>query len=279
MSRGGFVKIRAGLEDHLLAGRIGAFEVGVYLILHLQADFRTGIWTGSAPRIMGTAPRGASLRDIQRALKRLERIGFIRRFHRNGKRGNYRVLLHKYEPQFGALRGMRLNAEKSESWEAPIYEPCAVSDAVVDAVSVAVDAPYLEVDIESKKKKTSPAPAKEPSPAVEAKRFAFESFKARYSQPPSWGAGDYAQVAALFKRASGLTASEFQRRWQNYLDSTEAFTRKQGGSLKYFCTHFDQFISGPIRDASTQKGKTNGRDFGGADRAVDDVLPSAQWVA
>jgi len=84
----GFIQIRRGLEEHLLAGRIGLWEAGAYLVIHLQADFRTGIWTGSAPRLLATAPRGASLRDVQRAVARLEKIDFIRVFHQHGQRGN-----------------------------------------------------------------------------------------------------------------------------------------------------------------------------------------------
>lgn len=278
MSRRGFVQIRCGIEDHLIAGGIGAFEVGVYLVLHLQADFKTGVWTGSAPRLMGTAPRGASLRDMQRALNRLEKIGFIRPFHRHGKRGNYRVLIHKYEPQSGALRGKRLNAVKSESWESAVYEPCAVVVAETDAESGAEAAPYLEVNVKTKKKRKTSAPA-EPSPARQAQELAFHAFEAHYGQRPSWSSADYRHAVDLFKRVPGLGLDEFSRRWRNFLASTEDFTQKQAGSLKYFCTNFDRFMSGPVHGVPEQKGKSNGRDFSCADQAIGDVLEHSQRVA
>ena len=164
---GRFAKIRAGLEEHLVTGLLSAFDVGVYLILHLQADMRTGIWIGSAPRLLATAPRGRSRRDMQRALSRLAQIEFIRSFHRHGVRGNYRVLLHKFEPQFGALKGKRLNAMKSESWKAPIYEVCAVSDALVDTIDDALPrtetAPYQDLRYKNIRSKEPYAPTKEPS--------------------------------------------------------------------------------------------------------------------
>jgi len=125
----GFVKIRRGLEPHLLSGRLGLIELGTYLLIHLQADFETGVWIGSAPRLLAAAPRGSNLRDIQRAIQRLAKIGFIRAFQLRGQRGNYRVLINKYEPEFGALRGKRLNAVASTSWQAPVYEACADDDA------------------------------------------------------------------------------------------------------------------------------------------------------
>lgn len=146
--KSGFVPIRRGIEEHLRSGCLSFFELGVYLTIHLQTDYRSGVWLGSAARLQNTAPRGASLREVQRALNRLQKIGFIRVFHRHGVRGNYRVLIDKYEPTTGALMGKRLNAAKSESWQYPHYVLCAVGDAVSDALAEAetgsVAAPYQE---------------------------------------------------------------------------------------------------------------------------------------
>jgi hypothetical protein len=167
----GFIQIRSGLSEHLLNGALGVFALGVYLIILLQVDFETGVWTGSAARLLASAPRGASLRDMQRALELLEKIGFIRIFHRHGQRGNYRALVNKYEPKTGALIGKRLNALKSDDWRRPVYEACAVpvaengteTSADVDAVPVAEAAPYLEVelekdlDLEKKQRRSAPA--------------------------------------------------------------------------------------------------------------------------
>ena len=145
----GFVQIRRGIEEHLLAGRLGLFEFGVYLIIHFQVDFETGVWTGSAPRILAAAPRSTSLRDVQRALARLEQLGFIRTFHQQGQRGNYRVLINKYEPQTGALKGQRLNAQGSLTWRSPVYEPCtdtALSPRTSDVECVIEPAGYLKIE-------------------------------------------------------------------------------------------------------------------------------------
>jgi hypothetical protein len=124
----GFVKIRRGILDHLLSGIISIFEFGIYVILHLQADYRTGVWTGSAPRLRAAAPRGARMRDLQRALQRLGEIGFIRIFRTPGKRGNYYVLIHKYESTDAALKGKRLNAFQSPSWQELVFEFCTDDD-------------------------------------------------------------------------------------------------------------------------------------------------------
>ena len=125
----GYAIIRSGIIEHLISGRLSLFDLGVYAVIHLQADFRTGIWRGSAPRIQATSPAGTSLRAVQRGLETLNEIGFLRSFHQRGLRGNYPVLIDKYDVRTGALKGMRLNAWKSESWEKPKYELVAESVA------------------------------------------------------------------------------------------------------------------------------------------------------
>ena len=131
-SKNGFVKIRRGIDEHLLSGRLGYFDLGIYITIHLQADYRTGIWIGSAPRLVASSPRNCTLRQVKNSLHFLEQGRYIRRFLVHGKRGNYRVLIDKYEPQTGDLTGMRLNAWESNTWQSPKYEyvPEAVPEAV-----------------------------------------------------------------------------------------------------------------------------------------------------
>jgi hypothetical protein len=158
--------VMGDLQDHLKRGRLGPFELGVYQIIHWQADFKKGIWWGSAPAIHGVAPRGCSLRDIQRAIRQLTEIGFLVPFHKRGRRGNFPVLIHKYEPLIGALKGKRLNALVSSDWRKPVYEERAENgtenDADTDAVSDALAAPnqYSVCKTqETKEKVESTAPA------------------------------------------------------------------------------------------------------------------------
>jgi hypothetical protein len=180
----GFVKIRRGLEEHLVSGQLGFLEAGVYLAIHLQANYETGVWVGSAPRLLATAPRGTNLREVQRAMQRLCQIGFVKVFHTHGKRGNFRALINRYEPQFGALTGMRLNAEASTSWQQPVYESCA-EDALTPrserADAVAEDgtepAPIPEVEVEKTKKENKRGGGKTQRPVVlDAAAAAFRKF-------------------------------------------------------------------------------------------------------
>lgn len=155
----GYAIIRRGLLDHLLEGRLGFFELGIYTTIHLQADFQTGVWRGSAPRLLATAPAGTTLREVQRAVQILVKIGFLRTFQTHGSRGNYAVLIDKYDVRIGALKGRRLNAAKSVSWREPFYEPCAERDAEANA-----EAAPSQYSVSKKQKKAAKAAATFSSP-------------------------------------------------------------------------------------------------------------------
>ena len=117
--------------------RLSLCEFGIYAVIHIQADYRTGIWRGSAARILATAPRGASLRQIQRAIKHLEDLRYLKSFRVQGARGNTPYVIDKFTVRSGALKGYRLNAAKSESWQRPFYEFVAEVVTEDDAVPVA----------------------------------------------------------------------------------------------------------------------------------------------
>lgn len=151
MNGDSFAIVRSGILDHTIAGRLGVGELGVYTVVHLQADFSTGVWWGSAPRVLAAAPRGKSLRDIQRHLQTLVEIRFLRPFHAHGARGNFPWLIDKYDVKLGALKGKRLNAWASTSWRNPVYESWAQDDA--DAVAQA--APFQDPGARSQKGKRS----------------------------------------------------------------------------------------------------------------------------
>jgi len=151
------VPIRPGIEDHLVRGAISLFEFGIYVVIHIQADYRTGIWRGSAPRILATAPRGASLRQVQRALEHFESVGYLKSFRVQGARGNTPYLIDKFTVRSGALKGYRINAAKSESWQRPFYELVAEVVTEDDAVPVAEHG-ALSRSKKERSKKENPAP-------------------------------------------------------------------------------------------------------------------------
>ncbi len=118
----GFIKIRRGLLKHLELGRLTAHDLGLYLAILLQANYRTGLWVGSAAKLFAIFPKENTLRRTQRSLERIEKIGFIKRFRVPGRKHNYPVLINKFECTKGVLTGYRLNAEVSTDYRHPVYD-------------------------------------------------------------------------------------------------------------------------------------------------------------
>jgi hypothetical protein len=190
----GFAIIRGGILDHLLASTISFFDLGIYVTIHLQANFQTGVWRGSAPRLLAAAPRGTDLRQVQRALQNLAKVGFLRSFHVRGQRGNFAVLINRYDVKLGALKGRRLIAAKSDDWRHPFYESCAEDVADSDAENDA------ESDAESDAEGA-------PSSGVRSQNSGIRNKAQAQNQPsPSAFAGIYLAVA---QRQDALLASAF----------------------------------------------------------------------
>ncbi|SRR6266567_2336763 len=120
MANSGYVKLRRGILEHYQDGKVSAYEFHIYVLLILEADYKTGIWHGSAEKlsiVYRIAP--STCRDV---LSKLHQKGYIRRFNLPGKHGNYPVLINKYECSDGSGSDIYLNAKKSKDWRHPIYE-------------------------------------------------------------------------------------------------------------------------------------------------------------
>jgi len=178
------------LQDHAERGTLGLEDLGAYYLIHAQADFEKGLWWGSAPKLHSTAPKGRSLRDVQRILQHLNEIGFLKAFRRLGERGNYPVLINKYEPLIGAHRGQRLNAAATIDWQNPVWEVCALPDTVDDAHAAPFQYSVLSNQHpEGKTRRQKPAPA-DPryQPFFD---FAYKTFQVKYGgRAPTWAGKD-----------------------------------------------------------------------------------------
>jgi hypothetical protein len=86
--------------------------------------------------------------------------------------------------------------------------------------------------------------------------FAHKLYLAKHCQKPTWGRTQYKNLADLLKRAEATTLAELQRRFSNYLASTESFIVRNGFSLSIFCMRFDALGKGPIFQ---QGGMSNGK--------------------
>jgi hypothetical protein len=128
MATEGFAQIRNGLKEHIEAGKLCPTDLGVYTFLHLYCDYATGIYKGTALGIAFRMGDASFKGTVNKSLARLKKIRFINYREGNGKRGGYRILLDKFEPTFGELRGRRLNAWKSDANGNPIYDAGTVEE-------------------------------------------------------------------------------------------------------------------------------------------------------
>src|SRR5215469_5543252 len=118
----GYLRLRRGLFDHITEGRMTYTESFLYIAIMAHAVSDTGIWLGSAgmlAALYGIPPRTA--RDV---VEKLESKHYIKCFKVPGSHAPYPILVNKYECSDGAAKWMRLNADKTTDYRAPVYESC-----------------------------------------------------------------------------------------------------------------------------------------------------------
>jgi hypothetical protein len=94
----------------------------VLSLIYFQVDFKTGFWDGSADKIVaGWAGRLGVKRTVLRTLDLLENLGYIKRFHVPGTRGNYPVAIEGYVVRSGPFSGLVLNAAETTDPDHAVY--------------------------------------------------------------------------------------------------------------------------------------------------------------
>ena len=116
----GYVQIRRGILEHIRSGWLSHDEALAYLVMIAEANPETGIWVGSARML--AAHCLYSDRKARKLLESLAEKKYLNRFATAGARGNYPVLIDKFEVARGPKKGMTLNAVWSTSWDTPLYE-------------------------------------------------------------------------------------------------------------------------------------------------------------
>lgn len=151
----GYVQLRRGLFEHVQNGEMSIGECFLYTAILANADPATGIWISSAGMLSSfySIP-GRTCKDW---LAKLEEKRYLRRFRVQGKHGQYPIFVHKFQCTEGALKGMRLNAWKSESCASPKYEPCP--DACTESAPAGALTVPQSTREEEKKRKNTKAPA------------------------------------------------------------------------------------------------------------------------
>ena len=252
----GFYKRRRGLVEHIENGTIDLLEDGIHDYLSLKANLvidspcsiPVGVCFTSAPALHSHCPR-VSERTIQRILEHLESIGWIKTFKIPGRRGNYPTLLCRASVHDLSGNEYRINGAKTIDWRRPVYEPVGEVSGNCPKTGGTLSG-YREEREESREKKQ----ARRPTPAPADSRFqpffefAFRSFTVKHGRKPLWQGKDRNGLKNLLKNqsAESLPLERLKTNWRNFLESTEAFTVKQGDTLAYFCLSIDKFSDGPI---------------------------------
>jgi len=261
----GFYKRRRGILEHIEAGEIDLLESGIHDYLSLKANLLIGSPSGipvgvcftSAPAIHAHCKR-VSERSIQRCLSHLEEIRWLKTFRAPNQRGNYPALICRASVHDLSGNEYRINADATTDWRHPVYEP-------VVQVSPETSNPVRKMAglrEERVKNREGMKPAPKPAAPADARfqpffQFAYEAFTRKHgARKPIWQGKDRNGLKNLLKNqsAEALPLVRLQALWQNYLNSTESFTAKQGDSLAYFCSNIDRFSAGPLTAGS---GKVN----------------------
>ena len=272
----GYLQLRRAIFEHVRDGRLTHLAALAYIYMASQADTRDGVWIGSAGALAGElCIRERTARDV---IERLSRLQYIRRFPVPGRHICYPVLINKYLVTDGEHAGHRLNAAASQSWNQLVFDKNG--DSCEHGVEQGVKHGAAQKRIENGEEKQRHAAARPSDPRFQPFfEYAYESFSSAHGTPPAWGKKDGAALKALLGRlpAAAVTLEDIKSRWDNFAESTEEFTCKQGGSLAYFCSAIDRFMHGPIfyRPPNGRKGY----DQTTTDQNIERVLGSPGRVA
>lgn len=243
----GFLQLRRGLWEHVRDGRMSITEGLAFVYICSQADTRTGIWKGCAKSLSGEI--GIPERTARDVLEKMEHGDYIRRFAVPGRHSCYPILVHKFEITQGEHDGEQLNALESASPAELSY--FSGEHSAEQNGEHGVEHGAAQRRNENREKRSKKNPAAKPAPSADLRfqpfvDFAYKTFEEKCKVKPSWLGKDFEHLRGLLKANASLNREELERRWRNYLDSTEPFTFKQGCSLAYFADHCDSFASGPI---------------------------------
>jgi hypothetical protein len=271
--RTGFYKRRRGILEHIDGGLIDLLESGIHDYLCLKANLvlgngysiPAGVCFTSAPALYARCKGRVSQRTIQRILARLKAIGWIKTWALPGKRGNYAVLICRASVHDLAGNEYRVNGAKTMDWRHPEYEPVG-EPSVSCPLPVGELAGIREVRVEKTEKRIKKNLAAKPAPPADPRYqpfydFAYQAFHTKHGQRPTWDDKDGANLKRLLRLQPQLTLEEFQRRFGNYLQSTEPFTRSHGDSLAYFVAAFDRFLDGPVLERAFAGGNNGNESF------------------
>ena len=117
----GSVYIPVKMLEGIREGALSPSAVGVYMLLQLQADCMSGVWTGTTEKLEEVFPIfDAAAADWH--FTKLEKARLIRCFRQPGRKSTYVILIHNYLVTDGGFVGQCLNAWESADAESLVYK-------------------------------------------------------------------------------------------------------------------------------------------------------------
>lgn len=126
-----FYRRRMGPLEHLKIGTISLFDDGLHDFICMNAQHQLGngssvppgVWVGSAQKIWLETGRQDPERKIRRSLEKLDRLGWLKRFHQQGRTGDYPILIARLVVRDQDGNDFWINAEATTDWRNPILVP------------------------------------------------------------------------------------------------------------------------------------------------------------
>lgn len=117
-----YIMFRNGLKEHFRRRGMSPMDWCVYSTLHFWADWATGVYFGTAKNISDAWDGEIKEATVRDCLDRLRKRKYINYRKGDGRRGSFSILINKYEPTVGRMRGYRLSAFASKDLDHPVYE-------------------------------------------------------------------------------------------------------------------------------------------------------------
>ena len=131
MPSGPFYRRRIRILEHLKAGTITIFDDGLHDIMCMKAQHQVGngsaippgVLIGSARSLWLDTGRCVPERMIRRRMEKLESIRWIKRWIKQGRNGDYPILIARLVVRDKDGNDFSVNAEDTTDWKHPVLVP------------------------------------------------------------------------------------------------------------------------------------------------------------
>jgi hypothetical protein len=118
----GYTKVRNGIFEHLHSGKITPLDCTLYLIILSQCDFETGVWYGSAFKLMDAVHGTITKHKARGFLRKFVGLGWLKPFkNQSAHKATVTYLVDKFEASSGRNQGARVDALLTTDWKSPVY--------------------------------------------------------------------------------------------------------------------------------------------------------------